>query len=261
MSSAPSVAEQEDNFDPQMKVDYDRDGFLAVKNVLSQDQLAAIRERIDALIADPDNPPEGVGIGREGNTVKDKDSDAAKNDDVRGASFLVRNLPFFQEIARTPRLLSLARGLLGPRVKVFRDQALFKPPGGQAKPPHQDQSYFRVQPIDDLVTAWIALDDSTLENGCMCYVSGSHKHGIFPIAQDPDRPVHHIPKTGDIDLPAPTAVPVPAGSVIFHHGCTLHHSDENRSDTWRKAIIFHYSTSDAKSEREELNEQISLEID
>ena len=194
-------------------------------------------------------------------SVADKDSEAAQNDDIRGASFLVRFIPFFQDIARTPRLLSLARGLLGPRVKVFRDQALFKPPGGQAKPVHQDQSYFRVKPMDDLLTAWIALDDATIENGCMCYVAGSHRHGIFPIAQDPDRPVHHIPQTGDLDLPDPTPVPVPAGSVIFHHGCTLHQSSENTTNTWRKAIIFHYSTSDARSEKEELNEQVSLEID
>ena len=144
---------------------------------------------------------------------------------------------------------------------MFRDQALFKPPGGQAKPPHQDQSYFRVEPIDDLITAWIALDNATLDNGCMCYVPGSHVHGIFPVAKDPDRPVHHIPDTGDLTLPEAVACPVPAGSVIFHHGCTLHHSDENRSDRWRKAIIFHYSTADALSTNEQLNEQISLEID
>jgi len=248
-------------FTPEMKTTYERDGFLAVEGVLSKDELAGVREKIEEIISDPDNPPEGVGIGREGNTVADKDSDAAQNDDIRGASFLVRFLPYFQDIARTPNLLSLARGLLGPRVKVFRDQALFKPPGGQAKPPHQDQSYFRLQPEDDLVTAWIALDDATIENGCMCYVAGSHKHGIFPVGQDPDRPVHHIPDTGDLNLPDPTPVPVPAGSVIFHHGCTLHHSEENKSDRWRKAIIFHYSTSDAKSEKEELNKQVSLEID
>ena len=248
-------------FQPEMKESYDRDGYLAVENVINPQDLSTIRERINALIADPENPPEGVGIGREGNTTADKDSEAAKNDDVRGASFLVRFIPFFQDIARSPRLLSIARGLLGPRVKVFRDQALFKPPGGQAKPLHQDQSYFRVQPIDDLVTAWIALDDATLENGCMCYVAGSHKHGIFPISQDPDRPVHHIPNTGALELPPPTPVPVPAGSVIFHHGCLLHQSSENRSDKWRKAIIFHYATSDARSDKEELNEQVSLEID
>jgi len=144
---------------------------------------------------------------------------------------------------------------------VFRDQALFKPPRGQAKPLHQDQSYFLVEPADDLVTAWIALDEATLENGCMTYVPGSHKHGVFPIGHDPERPVHHVPDTGDLDLPEPVHCPVPAGSVIFHHGCALHASADNQTDTWRKALIMHFSTSEALSARPELNEQVSLEID
>ena len=248
-------------FQLEMKTAYALNGYIAVEGVLTPGQLTAIREHIDALIADPENPPNGVGIGRDGNTAKDNDSEAAWNDDIRGASFLVRFIPFFQDIARSPNLLSLAHGLLGPRVNVCREQARFTPPGGQAKPLHQDQSYFRVQPIDNLATAWIALDDATIENGCMCYVPGSHKHGILPITHDSERPVHHIPDTSNLDLPDPVPVPVPAGSVIFHHGCTLHRSAENTTDTWRKAIIFHYSTSDAASEKDELNDQVSLEID
>ncbi|MCZ6633190.1 MAG: phytanoyl-CoA dioxygenase family protein, partial [bacterium] len=106
-----------------------------------------------------------------------------------------------------------------------------------------------------------ALDEATLENGCMQYISGSHRHGIFDICHDPDRPVHHIPDTDNISLPEPTACPVPAGSVIFHHGCSLHTSSVNHTDTWRKALILHYSTSEARSEREPLNDQVSLEMD
>lgn len=248
-------------FQPALKKTYDRDGFLIVEALFSDRELSAIRAQVDALIANPDHPPEGVTVGREGNTADDRQSAQARNDSVRSAAFLVRFLPFFQDFARQPQLLDLVRGLLGPRVKVFRDQALFKPPGGQAKPPHQDQSYFKVEPQDDLVTAWIALDEATAENGCMCYIPGSHKHGVFPVGQDPDRPVHHVPDTGELKLPPATHCPVPAGSVIFHHGCTLHYSEDNHTDTWRKAVIFHYATSTARSANPRLNEEVSLEID
>ena len=64
-----------------------------------------------------------------------------------------------------------------------------------------------------------------------------------------------------LDLPDPVPCPVPAGSVIFHHGCCLHASADNDTDTWRKALILHFSTSEASSRRPELNEQVSLEID
>ena len=248
-------------FTEEMKDDYETNGYLVVNDVFDAGELSRIRDQIDALLADPDNPPEGVTIGREGNTVADKERAEARDDAVRGAAFLVRFMPFFQEVARQANLLSCARGLLGSGVQVFRDQALFKPPHGQAKPLHQDQSYFCVEPENDLTTAWIALDDATLDNGCMRYVPGSHLHGVFPVDADPERPVHHIPRTGKVTLQPAVDCPVSAGSVIFHHGCTLHSSAENRSSTWRRALIFHYASSAARSQKESLNREISLPID
>ncbi|MEE2627316.1 MAG: phytanoyl-CoA dioxygenase family protein [Candidatus Latescibacterota bacterium] len=248
-------------FTEEMKDDYETNGYLVVNDVFDAGELSRIRDQIDALLADPDNPPEGVTIGREGNTVADKERAEARDDAVRGAAFLVRFMPFFQEVARQANLLSCARGLLGSGVQVFRDQALFKPPHGQAKPLHQDQSYFCVEPENDLTTAWIALDDATLDNGCMRYVPGSHLHGVFPVDADPERPVHHIPRTGKVTLQPAVDCPVSAGSVIFHHGCTLHSSAENRSNTWRRALIFHYASAAARSEKETLNREISLPID
>ena len=248
-------------FEPSMKKSYQNDGFLVVENLFSDVDLSCVRQRTDDIVADPDSVPEGVGVGREGDTAADRSSQEAANRAVRGTSFLVRFDPVFQRFAVQPKLLEIVRGLLGPKVNVFRDQMLLKPPGGQAKPLHQDQSYFRVHPEGELVTAWVALDEATLENGCMCYVPGSHTHGIFEIDADPDRPVHHVPVTAGIELGEPVSCPVPAGSVIFHHGCCLHASDENRTDSWRRAVILHYATARARSEKEQLNEQISLEID
>ena len=64
-----------------------------------------------------------------------------------------------------------------------------------------------------------------------------------------------------MDLPDEVTCPVPTGSVIFHHGCTLHRSAVNQTETWRRALIYHYATSDAASERDDLNAQVTLEID
>lgn len=248
-------------FQASMRTFYDDNGYLVVNHVFQSSELAAIHQRVEEIIANPDKAPEGVPIGREGDTVKDKTSVAAQNTDIRALAFMVRFDPLFRDFAQHPQLLELVRGLIGPRIKVFRDQMLLKPPGGQAKPLHQDQSYFQVCPENDLVTAWIALDDATEENGCMCYVPTSHKHGIFEIETDPDKPVHHIPKTNGLALPDPVACPVPAGSIIFHHGCTLHNSADNNTNTWRKALILHFATSNAQSKRDQLNQEVSLEID
>jgi len=247
------------DFTTEMKEFYDQNGYLVVENVFSPAELAPMQARIDAIAKDPSLAPEGVKVSREADTAAD--SNDAEYSPVRAIAFMATHDPLFREAAQNAKLLELVRGLIGPRIKVFRDQMLLKPPGGQAKPVHQDQSYFRVQPENDLVTAWIALDDATTQNGCMVYVPESHRHGIFPIQPDPHQPVHHIPDAGDIKLRDEVICPVPAGSVIFHHGCTLHRSEVNRTETWRRAVIFHYSTSEARSEHDFLNEQVTLEID
>jgi len=248
-------------FSKGMKDSYLHDGFLVVRSLFGSDELQAVRARMEEIIADPSRAPAGVSIGREGDTEADTSRAEARNQSIRGIAFLARFDPTYRAFAQHPKLLDIVRGLLGPRVKLFRDQALLKPPGGQAKPVHQDQSYFRVVPMDSLVTAWIALDEATEANGCMVYVPGSHRHGIFDVAPDPRRPVHHVPQTGHLRLPPAVACPVPPGSVILHHGCTLHASGDNNTETWRRAVIFHYTSSEARSEKDELNRQVSLEID
>jgi phytanoyl-CoA hydroxylase len=248
-------------FEQAMKRFYDANGYLVVESVLTDDELAGIRHRTDEIVADPTRAPEGVSIGREGDTMADKSRPEAANKAVRGMAFLVRFDPVFREVALNPKILELTRGLLCPRIKLFRDQMLLKPPGGQPKPVHQDQSYFRVRPENAVATAWVAMDPSTEENGCMEYVPGSHRHGIFEIEADPEQPVHHIPNTRGIPLPEPVACPVPAGSIIFHDGCTLHRSGINRTDTWRRALILHYSSADAVSDYARLNDEVSLQID
>jgi ectoine hydroxylase-related dioxygenase (phytanoyl-CoA dioxygenase family) len=132
-------------FQPAMKAFYEENGYLAVESLLTDAELDGVRRRTDEIVADPSRAPVGVSVGREGDTVADRSRPEATNDAVRGLAFVVRFDPVFREVARSPQLLEVVRGLLGPRVKVFRDQMLLKPPGGQPKPLHQDQSYFRVQ--------------------------------------------------------------------------------------------------------------------
>ena len=249
-------------FPADTKTFYDTNGYVVAERLFDNGQLDEVRARVEAIIADPDSAPDGVLVSRESDTEAAAESANVRGSMVRGIAFLARFDPFFSELARTPKLLALVRSLIGPRIKLFRDSALLKPPGGQAKPLHQDQSYFQVQPMDDLVTAWLALDEATEANGCMQYVPGSHQHGVFPVDHDPQCPVHHVPQTGDLWLPPAVTCPVPAGSVIFHHGCTLHTSADNNTDIWRKALIFHFATADAVSDNERLNREVSIgEID
>ena len=86
----------------------------------------------------------------------------------------------FQTHARNPKVLDIVESLLGPDIKLYQDQLFMKPPKvGSRQRYHQDTPLgFHIDP-PDMVTCWAALDDSTLENGCLRMVPGTHRSGIL----------------------------------------------------------------------------------
>lgn len=148
-------------------------------------------------------------------------------------------------IARDPRLVGLVEQLIGKGVQLCFSQIFFKAPeGGGPKPAHQDNFYFGPRDPDALVTAWVALDDATVENGCMSFGEGSQKKPVIPHFAPPGEPFNlQIAESALAGVPM-TAAPVPKGGVSFHHGGTVHQSGTNRSSRWRRACALHYVRND-----------------
>ncbi len=144
-------------------------------------------------------------------------------------------------LARDPRLVRLVEAIIGPGVSVYFSQVFFKPPeGGGPKPAHQDNYYFGPRDPEALVTAWVALDDATVENGCMRFAEGSHRGPILPHVAPPGEPFNlQIPEAALAGVPM-TPAPVPRGGVSFHHGGVFHQSGPNHSPRWRRACALHY---------------------
>lgn len=149
--------------------------------------------------------------------------------------------PLFRDLAAHRPLLDHVEALIGPGVAVYFSQIFFKPPhGGGPKPVHQDNYYFGPQDPERMVTAWIALEDADLENGCLLYGDGSHLEGIVPHQAPPDRPFDLQIAPERLAGRPMTPAPVPAGGVSFHHGGTWHLSSDNRSERWRRACALHF---------------------
>jgi phytanoyl-CoA hydroxylase len=150
-------------------------------------------------------------------------------------------------LARDARLVRHVESVLGAGVSVYFSQIFFKPPeGGGPKPAHQDNFYFGPTDIDGIVTAWIALDDATLENGCLYFGDGTNFGPVYP---------HFAPEGEPFNLQLPTSVldkqpmapaPVRKGGVSFHHGNTFHQSGPNHSTQWRRACALHYVRNDVE---------------
>ncbi|MBX3603145.1 MAG: phytanoyl-CoA dioxygenase family protein [Rubrivivax sp.] len=146
-----------------------------------------------------------------------------------------------RELARTPALVALVEQFIGPGVSVYFSQIFFKPPeGGGPKPAHQDNFYFGPNDEEGVVTAWIALDDATLENGCLYFGDGSNQGPVYAHVAPADEP-YNLQLPPEILARQPMSpAPVRRGGVSFHHGNTFHQSAPNLSTRWRRACALHY---------------------
>lgn len=139
-----------------------------------------------------------------------------------------------------PVVAAVAAALLDvPAVRLWHDQALYKGPGGRRTDPHQDQPYWPVvEPVT--VTAWIPLMDVTLEAGAMGYVPGSHQFGVRKFADIFTARGFDLENGPEARGVPPMFVPAEAGSVIFHHGLTIHTAGVNQTSETRRAHTMIY---------------------
>jgi ectoine hydroxylase-related dioxygenase (phytanoyl-CoA dioxygenase family) len=126
-------------------------------------------------------------------------------------------------------------------VRFWHDQLFCKPAHhGGVVAWHQDYSYWtRTTPMQHL-TCWIGLDDSTIENGCLHYVPGSHRWDLLPItglAGDMEA-IHNVLSQEQWEqFQRPAAIELKRGECAFHHPLMIHGSFENRTDRPRRACV------------------------
>lgn len=258
---------------------YHRDGYLAFTDVLTPVEVAQARAGLTALTRQAQHGPDFVL--REGGAFRKLYSTAtpyylqiestAKGTNLRAlpdADFelTVRKLtlfcdgdPFFNALAdRHMRVRSIVESLIGASPVRFGEMALIKPPLiGTEKPWHQDNAYFSITPLDAVLTAWIALDDASVENGCMHVLPGEHQLG--------PRRHHHtfdceiVPDRRD----AARAVPVelPAGGAMFFSGLLPHQTPPNHSAERRRALQFQYRSATSQIVSREEYDRVFAEAD
>lgn len=214
---------------------YLRDGHVTVPGVFSAAEM-------DAAIQDAQQ------WGREFLATLDPEKRAwylerktAEAEVLRKLDNPVHHRKAFQALACAPKLVGMVEELIGPGVSVYFSQIFFKPPrGGGPKPVHQDNFYFGPNDLQGVVTAWIALDEATIENGCMWFGNGTNRGPIYKHVAPADEPFN-LQVPADVASRTPmTPAPVPRGGVSFHHGNTFHQSADNHSDKWRRAAALHY---------------------
>lgn len=140
--------------------------------------------------------------------------------------------------------LALAKSILGPEATFAFDHAILKPVWQGAQTPwHQDEAYQSLAARGRYQLAiWMPTGAATVENGCMRYISGSHKRGVMthrPFGGD--ERVHGLECTGPFDPTQATYCPLDAGDVVIHEGRTLHGAGPNLTGIERLAYICVFS--------------------
>ena len=149
--------------------------------------------------------------------------------------------PVFDRFSRTPELAEVAKRIGFAEPVILQSMYIFKPPniGGEVVC-HQDSTYIYTEP-ETCVGFWFALQDATLENGCMQFIPGAHR---LPLKKRNYRGANGklVTETLD-DTPWPEEKKRPAeasaGTLVIFDGRAPHLSAANRSSKSRHAYTLH----------------------
>ncbi len=221
---------------------YEREGYVKLGKVLSDDDLKQLQDRIDQLML-------GKASARYDRMLMQLDSDSGKYEDAgeasrgfKGASLGYRKIqdlefdPVFLRYMQRPLFRDVCRRVYGEETEIaaFRSMFMNKPAHkGTFLPWHQDRWSFLDR--DPLLTIYTALDPATPQNGCVQIIPRSHQLGLI----NPDHPSGFLtPQQAEEYCPKQEVVylELEAGEVALLHNWLLHGSDVNRSDVPRRAF-------------------------
>ena len=248
---------------------WERDGFLVLEGFVEPPACAELMRQADALVAEVDRDIVSVFSTYEQERTSDQwflssgdqvraffEADAFDEggalrqpieQSINKLGHAMHDLdPVFDRFSRTPALAAVAAGVGLADPLLLQSMYIFKSPriGGEVTC-HQDATFLYTDPIT-VVGFWFALQDATVENGCLWAEPGGHLGPLRErfVRDGGDADGAHFERLDATPLPAPggpSLVPLeaPAGTLVVLHGLLPHWSGPNRSDTSRHAYSVH----------------------
>ena len=141
------------------------------------------------------------------------------------------------------KLLDCMESLLGPNLLLWGVDMFYKPPRSKRfTAMHQDSTYWGLEPVDGLVNAWIALTPSTLDNGCLRLIPGTHTKGQVEHANRfaADNVLVHGQSALGYSLENALAIELEPGEMTIFHLHIVHGSGNNTTDDPRLGLAVRY---------------------
>ncbi len=220
---------------------YREAGYLSVARAFSPRETADAMSGLMSLIQGENPGFKGITFEADAREALDTLTPDQRQDAVRKLAVFVEHETRLRAMAYHPALLAVLRTLLGDEPVLIQDMALLKPPGrGREKPWHQDLAYFNYAGGSRVVGVWIALDEATVENGCMQLLPGQH-HEPMPHFTRRDWQICDAAMLGQ----GSTAAPLKPGGALLFDGLLPHGTPHNQSMKRRRALQFHYVGANA----------------
>lgn len=218
---------------------YQKSGYLLAPGLLSPAETDILKQETAAIFRGERGTVEGlqpVGAG-------EPDSEVLKK--YAAIHFPHKISPTIQKFLFHPPVVRILQAIIGPNVKCMQSMLFVKAPGKKGQSWHQDEYYIPTRDRS-LTGAWIAVDDATVENGCLWIIPGRPGYLMRRVA-------YRGSEYADVDTVDVTglhqdAIPVEvkSGSVVFFNGHTLHSSLSNKTaDRFRTALVNHYMSAES----------------
>jgi len=221
---------------------FGRDGYVHLEGVLSKDEIAGIEETYSSFMRGEIDVPGGDFCDMSADYRRPVEEFAVVN------VMLPRKYhPPLQGNVYERRAASIAEQLCGPHMTLDYDQLLAKSPfrDDAVFGWHQDLAYWPATPDTRTASFWLAIDDSTVENGCLQFLPGSHREPELrrhrPLLGDREDS-HTLVAEVDPERDKFVPTPISRGDVTVHHERVLHGSRGNTTAGWRRAYVIAFRT-------------------
>lgn len=221
---------------------FQENGYYVYENALTPDEIETLRRDTTHIC----RGEAGAVRGLASTEATDSDDDVLRR-------YVCIHFPhkisetIYQYVAH-PQMVEVLTTVIGPNVKCMQSMLFIKAAGKPGQAWHPDE-YFIPTRDRSLTGGWIALDDATVENGCLWVIPGSHKQGvIWPTHYQKDARFDCTEEAFQFPYRHEDAVPVEvkAGSIVFFNGYLLHRSLPNKAQSgYRRALVNHYMSAES----------------
>jgi phytanoyl-CoA hydroxylase len=219
---------------------YQENGFLVINDFLSPIELEIWRNCVSEAIFERNGqkmPGHDLKLGEDDGINKDAEYFNNVFDQLQNlwqTNSKVKNLMLDENIGRMAAKLSGTEG-----IRIWHDQALIKKPWANPTSWHLDTPFWSFTDRR-AISIWVALDDATLENGCLFFIPGSHKSTRFENVQLGKNMSEIFNVYPEFKLHKSISAPMKAGSCSFHNGLTIHGANANMTPGFRRAMTCAY---------------------